>query len=254
MSDEMLKGKIALITGASSGIGRGAALVFARHGAKLVLADVNAEGGAETVAMVRAASGEASFVKTDVARASEVEALIQRIVAQHGRLDCAFNNAGIDGAMGTTHACAEDNWDQVLSVNLKGVWLCMKYEIRQMLAQGGGAIVNTASAAGLVAYPGLPAYVASKHGVVGLTRAAAVEYAKQNIRVNAVCPGAIRTPMLEDAIRAGIMSEEQAAALQPNGRLGTPEEIGESAAWLCSGRASFVLGHALSVDGGMVAM
>jgi NAD(P)-dependent dehydrogenase (short-subunit alcohol dehydrogenase family) len=254
MNDEMLKGKIALITGASSGIGRSSAMVFARHGAKLVLADVNTTDGEETAAMVHAASGEAIFVKTDVSQASEVEALVARAVAEHGRLDCAFNNAGIDGSIGPTADCSEDNWEKVLAVNLTGVWLCMKYEIRQMLSQGGGAIVNTASIAGLVGYPGLPAYVASKHGVVGLTRAAALEYAKQNLRINAVCPGAIRTPMLDHAIRAGIIAEEQMTALHPIGRLGTPEEIGEAAAWLCSERASFIVGHALAVDGGMIAV
>lgn len=253
MNDEMLKGKIALITGAGSGIGRGSAMVFARHGAKLVLADVNSEGGEETAAMVRAASGEAIFVQADVTRTHEVEALIQRVVAEHGRLDCAFNNAGIDGSMGFTADCSEENWDKVVSVNLRGVWLCMKYEIRQMLAQGGGAIVNNASVAGLVAYAGLPAYVASKHGVIGLTRTAAVEYAKQKIRVNAVCPGAIRTPLLAGVIRAGLVTEEQVAGLHPIGRVGTPEEIGETAAWLCGERSSFILGQALAVDGGMVA-
>lgn len=254
MNERMLEGKIALITGASSGIGRGAASVFARHGARLVLADINVEGGAETVRLVQEARGEAIFVKADVSKAGEVEALIKQAVARFGRLDCALNNAGIDGQMGPTADCTEENWDQVLAVNLRGVWLCMKYQIPQMLAQGGGAIVNVASAAGLVGYPGLCAYVASKHGVVGLTRAAALEYGKQHIRINAVCPGVIRTPMLEEIIRQGLVTEEQAAAMEPIGRLGTVEEVGETAAWLCSGRASFMLGHALAVDGGLTAV
>jgi NAD(P)-dependent dehydrogenase (short-subunit alcohol dehydrogenase family) len=254
MNDRMLEGKIALITGASSGIGRGAASVFARHGARLVLADINVDGGAETVRLVQEAGGEAIFVKADVSKAGEVEALIQQAVGRFGRLDCALNNAGIDGQVAATADCTEENWDQVLAVNLKGVWLCMKYQIPQMLAQGGGAIVNTSSAAGLVGYPGLCAYVASKHGVVGLTRAAALEYGKQNIQINAICPGAIRTPMLDEVIRNGLFTEEQAAAMEPIGRLGTVEEVGETAAWLCSGRASFVLGHALAVDGGMTAV
>jgi NAD(P)-dependent dehydrogenase (short-subunit alcohol dehydrogenase family) len=254
MNERMLEGKIALITGASSGIGQGAASVFARHGARLVLADINVEGGAETVRLVQEAGGEAIFVKTDVSKAGEVEALIKQAVSHFGRLDCALNNAGLDGQIGATADCTEQNWDHVLAVNLKGVWLCMKYQIPQMLAQGGGAIVNTASVAGLVAYPGLCAYVASKHGVVGLTRAAALEYGKQHIRINAVCPGAIRTPLLENAIRQGVLTEEQAAAMEPIGRLGTVEEVGETAAWLCSGRASFMLGHALAVDGGWTAV
>jgi len=253
MNERMLEGKIALITGASSGIGQGAASVFARHGARLVLADINVEGGAETVRLVQEAGGEAIFVKTDVSKAGEVEALIKQAVSRFGRLDCALNNAGLDGQIGATADCTEENWDHVLAVNLKGVWLCMKYQIPQMLAQGGGAIVNTASVAGLVGYPGLCAYVASKHGVVGLTRAAALEYGKQHIRINAVCPGAIRTPLLENAIRQGVLTEEQVATMEPIGRLGTVEEVGETAAWLCSGRASFMLGHALAVDGGWTA-
>jgi NAD(P)-dependent dehydrogenase (short-subunit alcohol dehydrogenase family) len=248
MADRMLEGKIALITGASSGIGRGAAIVFARYGARLVLSDVDVEGGEETAAEVRRAGGEAVFVKVDVAQASEVEALIRRAVDQYGRLDCAFNNAGVDGAQGPTADCSEENWDRVLAVNLKGVWLCMKYEIRQMLEQGGGAIVNTSSGAGLSGVAGMPAYVVSKHGVVGLTRAAALEYAKHNIRVNAVCPGAVRTPMIERIIDRGLISEARLGG--PIGRLGMPEEVGEAAAWLCSERASFMIGHALSVDGG----
>lgn len=252
MQERLLEGKIALITGAASGIGRSSALVFARHGAKLVLADVNADGGEETAAMVRALSGAATFVKADVSLAGEVEALIQRAVAEHGRLDCAFNNAGVEESSGLTADCTEESWDRVMSVNLKGVWLCMKYEIRQMLAQGGGAIVNNSSIAGLVGYPRRPAYVASKHGVVGLTRAASVEYAKCGIRINAVCPGAIRTGMIDGLIREGVLNEEQLSARQPIGRLGTPEEVAESAAWLCSERATFMVGHALAVDGGRV--
>jgi NAD(P)-dependent dehydrogenase (short-subunit alcohol dehydrogenase family) len=248
MADRMLEGKIALITGSGSGIGRGAATVFARHGARLVLSDIDVESGEATAAEVRRAGGEAVFIKVDVAQASEVEALVQRAVAQYGRLDCAFNNAGVDGAPGPTAECSEENWDQVLAVNLKGVWLCMKYELRQMLAQGEGAIVNTSSGAGLSGVAGMPAYVVSKHGVVGLTRAAALEYAKKNIRINAICPGAVRTPMIERIIFRGLTTEAQLGG--PIGRLGLPEEVGEAAAWLCSARASFMIGHALSVDGG----
>lgn len=253
MVTRMLEGKITLVTGAGSGIGRSSALVFARHGAKLVIADIDARAGQETADMVREAAGEAFFVRADVSKSADVEALVGAIVAEHGRLDCAFNNAGVDGASGLLADMAEDNWDHVVGVNLKGVWLCMKHEIRQMLLQGGGAIVNNASVLGLVGYPRRAAYVASKHGVVGLTRAAALEHAKQNIRVNAVCPAVIRTPLVDAFIRAGSRTEEQLAAFQPIGRLGTADEVGEAAAWLCSERASFVLGHALPVDGGWVA-
>lgn len=251
MTTRLLSGKVALITGAASGIGRAAAGVFVGHGAQVVLADVNAAG--EDVAKeVRAAGGEAIFVRADVSRAQDVEALVAATVERYGRLDCAFNNAGIDGVLGCTADCTEENWDRVVAVNLKGVFLCMKHEIAQMLKQGGGAIVNTASVAGLVGVGQLPAYVASKHGVVGLSRAAAIEYAKQGIRVNALCPGAVRTPMIEDAIRQGV-PEDTLDAMQPIGRIGAPAELAEAAAWMCSDKASFMTGHAMAVDGGLTA-
>jgi NAD(P)-dependent dehydrogenase (short-subunit alcohol dehydrogenase family) len=250
---KLLDGKVALVTGAGSGIGRATALTFAREGAKVVVADIIAEGGEETVRMVKAAGGEALFVKTDVSKAAEVEALITKVVQTYGRLDCAFNNAGIEGVFVSTAECSEENWDRTLAINLKGVWLCMKYEIPQMLKQGGGAIVNTASVAGLVGFAGLPAYVASKHGVAGLTKTAALEYAKAGIRVNAVCPGGISTPMTERLFKAQPQMAEAVAALEPVGRMGKPEEIAEAVVWLCSDAASFVTGHAMAVDGGMVA-
>jgi NAD(P)-dependent dehydrogenase (short-subunit alcohol dehydrogenase family) len=250
---ELLKDKVALVTGAGSGIGRASALTFARAGARVVVVDVVIAGGEETVRLIKAAGGEAIFVKADMAKAVEVEAMVNTTVAAFGRLDCAHNNAGIEGVTATTADYPDDDWDRVININLKGVWLCMKYEIPQMLKQGGGAIVNTASGAGLAGVPRMPAYVASKHGVVGLTRTAALEYAKAGIRVNAVCPGVIQTPMVERVTsrRPGMI--EKMIAAEPIGRIGKPEEIAEAAVWLCSEAASFVTGHAMSVDGGALA-
>jgi NAD(P)-dependent dehydrogenase (short-subunit alcohol dehydrogenase family) len=246
-------GKVALITGGGSGIGRATAQVFAREGAKVVVADVVVEGGEETVRVLKLAGGEATFVKADVSRATEVQALVQKTVETYGRLDCAFNNAGIEGVIQPTVEYGEAHWDRVLAINLKGVWLCMKYELQQMLKQGSGAIVNTASVAGLVGLPGFSAYVAAKHGVNGLTKTAALEYAKAGIRVNAVCPGAIRTPMFERGARDNPGIEEQVVALEPIGRMAAPAEVGEAVVWLCSDAASFVTGLPLAVDGGWVA-
>ncbi len=246
-------GKIALVTGAGSGIGRATALVFAREGAKVVVADVVVDGGEETVRLIKAAGGEAVFVKADMAKAAEVEAMVQKAVATYGRLDCAHNNAGIEGATGRTADYREEDWNRVISINLTGVWLCMKYEISQMLKQGGGAIVNTASDAGLLGVPQMPAYVASKHGVVGLTKTAALEYAKSGIRVNAVCPGVIKTPMLERITGQRAGRAERMAAAEPVGRMGKPEEIAEAVVWLCSEAASFVTGLPMPVDGGIAA-
>jgi NAD(P)-dependent dehydrogenase (short-subunit alcohol dehydrogenase family) len=246
-------GKVALITGGGSGIGRATAQIFAREGAKVVVADIVVAGGEETVQLIKAAGGEAVFVKADVARTTDVEAMVKKAVDTYGRLDCAFNNAGIEGVIRPTAEYGEEQWDRVLAVNLKGVWLCMKYEILQMLKQGGGAIVNTASVAGLVGLPGFSAYVAAKHGVNGLTRTAALEYAKSGIRVNAVCPGAIRTAMFERGVRDNPGLEEQIVAMEPVGRMAAPEEVGEAVVWLCSDAASFVTGLPMAVDGGWVA-
>src|SRR5438876_6331341 len=246
-------GKVALVTGGGSGIGRATALVFAREGAKVVVADIVVTGGEETVRLIKAAGGEAVFIKADVSKAAEVEALVRKTVETYSRLDCAFNNAGIEGEVAQTSDCTEENWDRTIAINLKGVWLCLKYEIPQMLKQGGGAIVNTASVAGLVGFQGIPAYVASKHGVAGLTKTAALEYAKAGIRVNAVCPGVIHTPMVERAFRASPQMAEAAIAMEPVGRLGKPEEIAEAVVWLCSDAASFVTGLPMVVDGGLVA-
>jgi len=253
-----LDGKVALVTGAASGIGRATALTFAREGAKLVVADMNVDGGQQTVHMIAENGGEATFVQVDVTSAAQVETMISKTVETYGRLDCAHNNAGISGAgiggdlLTLTADYPDERWHQVIAINLTGVWLCMKYEMPQMLQQGGGAVVNTASAAGLVGLPGASAYVASKHGVVGLTKTAALEYAKQGIRVNCVCPGYIQTPMTEP-----LMNEPELmnliVASEPIGRVGNPEEVAEAVVWLCSDAASFVTGHTMTVDGGYVA-
>lgn len=248
-----LKGKVALVTGAASGIGRATAIAFSREGAKVVVADILVEGGEETVRMTKKAGGEAIFVKTDVSKAADVEKLIKETVKTYGRLDYAHNNAGIEGITASTADCTEENWDRTVNINLKGVWLSMKYEIPQMLKQGGGVIVNTSSVAGLVGFQGSPAYCASKGGIIQLTRVAALEYAKSNIRVNAVCPGVIRTPMVERAIGGKPEVESQLTAMEPVGRMGTPEEIAEAVLWLCSDAASFVTGHPMVVDGGLIA-
>ncbi|MFC2000347.1 SDR family oxidoreductase [Chloroflexota bacterium] len=248
-----LDGKITLVTGGGSGIGRAAALSCAREGAKVVIADILAEGSEETVEMIKKSGGQALFFKTDVSRADEVEALIKNAVGTYGRLDCAFNNAGIGGGASVTHKADEEHWDRLMNINLKGVWLCMKYEITQMLEQGGGAIVNMSSVAGLVGMMRTPAYVATKHGVIGLTKTAALEYAAAGIRINAVCPGVIRTPLIDRNVSTHPPLAEHYRNMHPMGRLGEPEEIAEAAVWLLSDAASFVTGHAMAVDGGLVA-
>jgi NAD(P)-dependent dehydrogenase (short-subunit alcohol dehydrogenase family) len=250
----ILDGKVAIITGAASGIGRATALIFAREGAKLVLADLQEEAVAETARMVAGLGAQAHFIRVDVAKFADAQAMVAKAVESYGRLDCAFNNAGIDGRGGLIHECTEENWNRVISINLTGVWMCMKAEITQILTQGGGgAIVNTSSIAGLTGGAGLPAYIASKHGVAGLTRAAALEYGRHNIRVNAVCPGPIRTPMLNKLLKRRDDAEAKLARAEPLRRLGEPSEIGETVAWLCSDRASFVHGLPMPVDGGFMA-
>lgn len=248
---KLLNDKVALVTGGAMGIGKTTAQIFAREGARIVVVDIEAGGGEETVRLIKAAGGDALFVKCDVTKAMEVKAAIKKTVDTYGRLDCAFNNAGI-GIPGTTVECSEEDWDRVLEVNLKGVWLCMKYELSQMLIQGGGVIVNTSSAGGLIGTPGIAAYTASKHGVVGLTRTAALEHVTAGIRVNAVCPGSVPTPMLDPVVNHPEM-KAMLESKHPMGRFGTTEEIAEAVVWLCSDRASYVTGVAFPVDGGVTA-
>jgi NAD(P)-dependent dehydrogenase (short-subunit alcohol dehydrogenase family) len=248
-----LEGKIALVTGAGSGIGRAAAMAFAREGAKVVVADIAADSGKETLRLIEQGGGNGLWIEGDVSVSADVQTIVQAAVEHYGRLDYAFNNAGIEGAQAPTAEGEEDNWDRVLAINLKGIWLCMKHEIPVMLEQGGGAIVNTASVAGLVGFPNISAYNASKGGVIQLTKTAALEYAKDGIRVNAVCPGVIRTPMVERFLGGSAEAESQFVAMEPVGRMGLPEEIAEAVIWLCSDAASFVTGHAMVVDGGLVA-
>jgi NAD(P)-dependent dehydrogenase (short-subunit alcohol dehydrogenase family) len=250
----MLQNKVALVTGAASGIGRATAVAFAEAGARaVVVADINIEGLEETAAMVRAGGAEALAIRTDVSRAEDVERLVADAVAAFGRLDCAFNNAGIEGETSPTAEIAEADWDRTLAINLTGVWLCMKAELPHLLAADGGAIVNCASVAGLVGFQGAAAYVASKHGVVGLTKAAALDYAQTGVRINAVCPGVIQTPMIDRVLERDPAMETALTAMEPLGRLGRADEIADAVVWLCSDAASFVTGQAIAIDGGFVA-
>jgi len=248
-----LQSKVVVVTGGTSGIGREAAVLFAEAGAKVVVAGRREAEGSETVELVRAAGGDALFVKTDVSKASEVETLVKKAVEKFGRLDVAFNNAGIEGVWVPIISQSERDWDRTIEINLKGVWLCLKYEIRQMLKQGGGgSIVNMSSIAGLMGSAGAAAYGASKHGVIGLTKAAALENARNGIRVNAVCPAVIETPMGERLFGAPEM-KKYALGLHPIGRLGTPADVANAVVWMCSDNASFMTGQSLVLDGGFLA-
>jgi NAD(P)-dependent dehydrogenase (short-subunit alcohol dehydrogenase family) len=252
--DTGLNGKVALVTGAASGIGRATALAFAREGARVLVVDRDGGGAEETVAILRNAGGEAAMARVDVAHEAEVVQMIEQATRLFGGVDVAFNNAGIEGPVGRTIAdLTEAEFDRVIAVNLKGVWLCMKHEIPAMARRGGGAIVNCASIAGLVGFPGAAAYVASKHGIIGLTQTASLELARANIRVNAVCPGVIDTPMIDRA--TGDRADQRAlyANAEPVGRLGRADEIASAVVWLSSPAASFVTGVAMPVDGGWVA-
>ena len=250
-----LEGKTALVTGGGSGIGRAASLAYAREGARVAVVDLNVEGGEETVQRIKEGGGEAILIHADVSNNSGTQAMVAETLERYGRVDCAFNNAGISGGRdrNLTADYLEEDWDRVININLKGVWLSMKAEIPQMVAQGGGAIVNTASIMGLIATPGSVAYMAAKHGVVGLTKAAALEYAQKNVRINAVCPGYIDTPMTQPLFAVHQNLLDQVVSRHPVGRLGQPEEIAEAVIWLSSDAASFVTGHSMAVDGGYVA-
>lgn len=252
--EKPLDGKVALVTGGGSGMGRASAVEFAAQGAKVLVADYLPDGGERTTAVIKDKGGDAVFVQIDVSDPAQVEAMVKKAVDTWGRLDFAHNNAGIEGLLGPTVEGTLENWNRVLATNLTGVWLCMKSEIAQMLKQGGGAIVNTASAAGLQGVEGLSAYCASKHGVVGITKVAAKEYAKSGIRVNAVCPGPIETPMLKRIIDVSrTMTPSSTAGATPMGRSGKAEEVTRVVVWLCSDAASYVTGVAMPVDGGYVA-
>lgn len=249
--EKIFNNKVAIVTGGSFGIGRAAALAFAKKGAKVAIVDWIEDN--ETLDLIKKSGGQAIFIKCDVSDSAAVKSMVEKTISAFGRLDYAFNNAGIEGGMAMTHECTEENWDKTIGVNLKSIWLCMKNQIPEMQKQGKGVIINTASIAGLVGFPGLPAYVASKHGIIGLTKTAALEYAKSGIRVNAVCPGAIKTAMIDRITGNKKEVEEQFAAMEPIGRLGQPEEVANAVLWMCSDEASFVTGHAMTVDGGWVA-
>jgi NAD(P)-dependent dehydrogenase (short-subunit alcohol dehydrogenase family) len=248
-----LSGKVAFVTGAASGIGRAAAIAFAQAGADVALVDVNQDGLEETAEQVQRLGRRPLVLRADVSSDEETRRAVDETVKGFGRLDCAFNNAGIEGKNAKTAELAVADWDRVIAVNLRSIFLSMRHEIPHMLEQGGGAIVNCASVAGLVGFAGLPAYTASKHAVVGLTKTASLEYATQNIRINAVAPGVIDTPMIERFTGGTAEGRKAMESLEPIGRMAKPEEVASAVVWLCSDAASYVLGYTLAVDGGFVA-
>ena len=249
--DKIFNNKVVIVTGGSFGIGRATAILFAQKGAKVAI--VNLVEDNETLNTIKSAGVEAIFIKCDISKEEEVKQMVEKTIAAFGRLDFAFNNAGIEGQSAPTHECTTENWDHVIGVNLRGAWLCMKYEIPQMLKQGKGSIVNTSSVAGLVGFTGIVPYTVSKHGLIGLTKTAALEYAKQGIRVNAVCPGIIKTAMIDRFTGKKKEVEKAFETQEPIGRMGQPEEVASAVTWLCSDDASFVTGDSLAVDGGWIA-
>lgn len=249
--EKTFKNKVVIITGGASGIGKATAIAFAQKGAKVVIVDITEHS--ETLNLLHNMGEEAVFIQCDVSDSVQVKAMIEKTIATYGAIDFAFNNAGIEGESAKTQECSEENWDKTIAVNLKGIWLCMKYEIPEMLKHGKGVIINCASVAGLVGFGGLPAYVASKHGVIGLTKTAALEFAKKGIRVNSICPGIIETPMMDRLSGNDLEVIARFSAMEPMGRYGKPEEIANAVLWMCSDDASFLTGHAMAVDGGFVA-
>ena len=243
-------GKVAFVTGGGTGIGRAAALAFAREGANVVVADVSEEGNQETARMIEDAGTQALALRCDVARAEEVKAALDKTVNGFGRLDFAFNNAGVEQPVKQAADITEEEWSRIINIDLRGVFLCMKYEIPMMLKQGAGVIVNTSSGAGVKGIAGQAAYCAAKFGLIGLTKAAALDYAKSNIRINAVCPGIIETPMMDRFSGGTPEGRARVIAQEPVGRMGKPEEIAAAVVWLCSDAAAFVVGHAMVIDGG----
>ncbi|HYW35752.1 MAG TPA: glucose 1-dehydrogenase [Balneolaceae bacterium] len=245
-----MKGKIAVVTGAASGIGRATAKLFALHGATVLIADKNLKGLDETLKIIKKSGGKGAIQEVDVTKPDQIEAMVRETIKRFGQLDFACNNAGIEGEQGLTDVNTMENWERVNKINLEGTWLCMKHEIAEMLQNQGGSIVNISSIAGLVGFPGISAYVSSKHGINGLTKTAALEYAEKGIRVNSVCPGVIQTPMIDRFVGENEDERQALVDMHPMKRMGRPEEIAEAVVWLCSEKASFVTGQTLAVDGG----